>query len=124
MKNNTSINQLDKAFKAYGKSLSGYDQSVVNFVIKNVEPTKFQWLANQIFGFEQLTHKSISMDSVKKIIGYKEKHNNSLIPELGDKHIVFGRALFRTASRTIWSNYNFLHHLFHIGDKQIVELNW
>ena len=124
MKNNTSINQLDKAFKAYGKSLSGYDESVIDFVIENVESTKFLLLANQILGFENITHKSISMESIKKIIGYKEKHNNSLIPELGDKHIVFGRTLFRTASRTIWSNYNFLHHLFHIGDKQIVELNW
>ena len=71
MKNNTSINQLDKAFKAYGKSLSGYDESVINFVIDNVESTKFQWLANQILGFEDITHNSVSMESVKKIIGYK-----------------------------------------------------
>lgn len=124
MKNNTSINQLDKAFKAYGKSLSEYDESVINFVIDNVDSTQFLRLANQILGLEELTHKPISMESIKKIIGYKEKRNNSVIPELGDKHIVFGSALFRTVSRTIWSNYNHLHYLFHIGDKKIIEINW
>ena len=51
-------------------------------------------------------------------------YNNWKIPELGDKQIVFGSALFRTTTRTIWSNYNLLHSFFHIGDKQIVELDW
>lgn len=72
MKNNTSINQLDKAFKAYGKSLSGYDESVINFVIDNVESTKFLLLVNQILGFEELTHKPISMEAIRKIVDYKE----------------------------------------------------
>ena len=64
---------LTEAFLSFGKSLSEYDESVINFVIENVESTRFQWLANQILGLEDITHKSISMESIKKIIGYKEK---------------------------------------------------
>ena len=64
---------LAEAFLSFGKSLSEYNESVINFVIENVESTRFQWLANQILGLEDITHESISMESIKKIIGYKEK---------------------------------------------------
>lgn len=73
MKNRNNTKQLlAEAFLSFGKSLSGYDASVIQFVIENVDSTKFQWLANQILGFEDITHNSVSMESVKKIIGYKE----------------------------------------------------
>lgn len=73
MKNrNNTKKLLAEAFLSFGKSLSEIDESVIQFIIENIDSTKFQWLANQILGFEDITHKSISMESIKKIVDYKE----------------------------------------------------
>ena len=74
MKNKENINQLSNAFMSYGKAISEYDSLVIQFILENVEPNKFQWLANQICGLEDLTHKPITIENTQKILDYKEKY--------------------------------------------------
>ncbi len=123
--NNNDIDLLDKALKSYGRSLSEFDSRIIQFVIENVDSNTFQWFAKQVCCFEELTHSSITIETIKKIISYKEADmNNTMVPKLGEQHTVFGSTLFHTATRTIWSNYNHLHAFFYIGDKQIIDFIW
>lgn len=73
MKNKENINQLSNAFMAYGKAISDYDDRIIQFILENVEPNKFQFLANQCCGFEDLTHNPLTIESIQKILDYKEQ---------------------------------------------------
>ena len=71
MNKENNTNQLDSVFKSFGKSLSEYDESIIQFILGNFDSGKYRWLVNQLCGLEDLTHRSITIEDLKRFSDFK-----------------------------------------------------
>ena len=71
MNKENNINQLESVFMSFDKSLSEYDESIIQFILENISSNKYRWLTNQLCCLEDLTHRSITIEDLKRLTDFK-----------------------------------------------------